>query len=141
MLPSLYLGYPGLVRGYDQYSFESSECVGGTRRIVPRVRSSDWQPCGHCERRAAVPDLGAFGGDQFYGPLPIEGAFFTDAGVAWGQSLRTGTLPGDNRPVVSVGAALRVNVLNFMVAEIDFVRPLDRPTRGWMWQFQLRPGF
>jgi hypothetical protein len=32
-------------------------------------------------------------------------------------------------------------VFNFMVAEIDFVKPLDRPTRGWMWQFQLRPGF
>ena len=87
------------------------------------------------------PIWGAFGGDQFYGPLPIEGAFFTDAGVAWGQSLRAGTLPGDNRPVVSVGAALRVNVLNFAIAEIDFVRPLDRPGRGWMWQFQFRPGF
>ena len=30
MLPALFLGYPGLVRGYDQYSFESSECVGGS---------------------------------------------------------------------------------------------------------------
>ena len=61
--------------------------------------------------------------------------------MAWGQSLRAGTLPGDHEPVVSLGAAVRVNIFNFAVAEIDFVQPLDRPTRGWMWQFQFRPGF
>ena len=141
MLPTLYLGYPGLVRGYDQYSFESSECVGGTGGSCPAYDRLIGSRVAIANAELRFPIWGAFGGDQFYGPLPIEGAFFTDAGVAWGQSLRTGTLPGDNRPVVSVGAAVRVNVLNFMVAEIDFVRPLDRPTRGWMWQFQLRPGF
>ena len=79
-----------------------------------------------------VPIWGAFGGSQFYGPLPIEAAFFADGGVAWGQSLRAGTFPGDNKPIASVGAAIRDNVLGFAVAEIDFVRPFDRPTRGWM---------
>jgi Tol biopolymer transport system component len=142
MLPALFLGYPGLVRGYDQYSFESTECVGGVaagscpafdRLIGSRVAIAN------AELR--FPIWGAFGGSQFYGPLPIEGALFADAGVAWGQSLRAGTLPGDNQPVVSLGAAVRVNIMNFAVAEIDFVRPLDRPTRGWMWQFQFRPGF
>ena len=87
------------------------------------------------------PIWGAFGGEQFYGPLPVEAAFFADGGVAWGQSLRAGTAPGDNQPVFSVGAAIRVNVFNFAVAEIDYVKPLDRPQRGWMWQFQFRPGF
>jgi len=142
LLPALFLGYPGLVRGYDQNSFESQECVGGLvagscpafdRLIGSRVAIAN------AELR--FPIWGAFGGEQFYGPLPIEGAIFADGGVAWGQSLRTGTLPGDNEPVASVGAAIRVNVFNFAVAEIDFVRPLDRPTRGWMWQFQFRPGF
>ena len=71
--------------------------------------------------------------DQFYGPLPIEGAFFADAGVAWGQSARAGSLAGDNQPVVSVGAALRVNVLGFAVAEIDFVRPLKRWLESDKW--------
>ncbi len=142
MLPALYLGYPGLVRGYDQYSFESSECVGGStvgscpaydRLIGSRVAIANAE--------VRFPIWGAFGGNQFYGPLPIEGAFFADAGIAWGQSLRAGTLPGDHEPVVSIGAAVRVNIFNFAVAEIDFVKPLDRPTRGWMWQFQFRPGF
>jgi hypothetical protein len=36
---------------------------------------------------------------------------------------------------------MRINVLGFAVAEIDYVRPLDRPGRGWLWQFNLRPGF
>ena len=106
-------------------------------------RSIGWLAAASLSRtpKLRFPIWGAFGGNQFYGPLPIEGAFFTDAGVAWGQSLRAGTPAGDNQPVFSVGAALRVNVFNFAVAEIDFVSPLDRPTRGWMWQFQFRPGF
>jgi outer membrane protein assembly factor BamA len=141
MLPALYLGYPGLVRGYDQYSFESSECVGGTGSSCPAFDRLIGSRVAVANAELRFPIWGAFGGEQFYGPLPVEAAFFTDAGVAWGQSLRAGTLPGDNKPVVSVGAAIRVNVLNFAVAEIDFVKPLDRPTRGWMWQFQFRPGF
>ena len=32
-------------------------------------------------------------------------------------------------------------VFGFAVAEIDYVRPLDRPGRGWLWQFNLRPGY
>jgi hypothetical protein len=29
----------------------------------------------------------------------------------------------------------------YAVVEIDYVRPLDRPQKGWFWQFSLRPGF
>ena len=141
MLPALFLGYPGLVRGYDQYSFESTECGGGTTGSCPAFDRLIGSRVAIANAELRFPIWGAFGGNQFYGPLPIEAAFFTDAGVAWGQSLRAGTLPGDNKPVVSYGAALRINVLNFAVAEIDFVRPLQRPTQGWMWQFQFRPGF
>ena len=32
------------------------------------------------------PLWGAFGGSNFYGPLPVEMALFADSGVAWGQS-------------------------------------------------------
>jgi outer membrane protein assembly factor BamA len=142
MLPALYLGYPGQVRGYDQYSFESSECVdGSTVGSCPAYDRLIGSRVAIANAELRFPIWGAFGGTQFYGPLPIEGAFFADAGIAWGQSLRAGTLPGDHEPVVSLGAAIRINVFNFAVAEIDFVKPLDRPTRGWMWQFQFRPGF
>jgi hypothetical protein len=68
-------------------------------------------------------------------------AVFADSGVAWGQS--TSVLYGGNQkePVSSVGLAWRVNLMGFAVAEIDWVRPLDRPGRGWLWQFNLIPGF
>jgi Tol biopolymer transport system component len=141
MLPALFLGYPGLVRGYDQYSFESSECADGTGGSCPAFDRLIGSRVAIANAELRFPIWGAFGGNQFYGPLPIEAAIFTDAGVAWGRSERAGTPQGDSKPVVSVGAAIRVNVLGFAVAEIDFVRPIDRPTRGWVWQFQLRPGF
>jgi len=87
------------------------------------------------------PLWGAFGGDNFYGPLPVEVGVFADAGAAWdkGHSLR---LRGPERDLVrSVGAVLRANLLGFAIAQIDYSRPLDRPGRGWIWQFSLRPGF
>ena len=140
-LPTLYLGYPGLVRGYDSGSFESGECVPtptGTCAAFDRLIGSR-VAIANAELR--FPLWGAFGGDNFYGPLPIEMALFTDAGVAWDRTTRPGFRATDREPVVSVGAAMRINVLGFAVAEIDYVRPLDRPGRGWLWQFNLRPGF
>ncbi|HEY7501247.1 MAG TPA: BamA/TamA family outer membrane protein [Vicinamibacterales bacterium] len=140
-LPALFIGYPGLVRGYDYNSFESSECVGsvaGSCPVFDRLIGSR-VAVGNAELR--FPIWGAFSRNQFYGPLPVEAAIFTDAGVTWGRSDRSGFAPTDSQPVVSVGAALRVNVLGFAVAEIDYVKPLDRPQRGWLWQFSLRPGF
>jgi hypothetical protein len=51
-------------------------------------------------------------------------------------------LTGVNRDLVrSVGVAARINVLGFAVAEVDYVHPLDRPVRGWLWQFNFSPGF
>jgi len=140
-LPALFIGYPGLVRGYDSNSFESGECGDAGDGSCPPFDRLIGSRVAVANAELRFPIWGAFGGDQFYGPLPIEAAIFTDAGVAWGRSERAGFAAGDNQPVVSVGAALRVNVLGFAVAEIDYVRPLDRPTRGWLWQFSLRPGF
>jgi Tol biopolymer transport system component len=141
LLPTLYLGYPGLVRGYDSNSFESGECgvtIDGSCPVFDRLLGS----------RVAIfnaelrfPLWGALGGSNFYGPLPIEMAFFADSGVAWGQS--TSVLYGGAKkePVSSAGIAMRANLFGFAVAEIDYVRPLDRPNRGWLWQFNLMPGF
>jgi Tol biopolymer transport system component len=140
-LPALYIGYPGLVRGYDYNSFESGECGNNPDGSCPVFDRTVGSRVAIANAELRFPVWGAFGGSQFYGPLPIEAAFFTDAGVAWGRSERLGFSASDNQPVVSVGAALRVNVLNFAVAEINYVRPLDRPGRGWLWQFNLRPGF
>ena len=53
-------------------------------------------------------------------------------------------LNGEPRAVTvhpSGGATIRFNAFGFAVGEIDYVRPLDRPGRGWIWQFNLIPGF
>jgi hypothetical protein len=35
----------------------------------------------------------------------------------------------------------RVNVLGFAVLEVDWVKPLDRPLKSHLWQFNLLAGF
>jgi hypothetical protein len=40
-----------------------------------------------------------------------------------------------------VGGGLRFNVFGYAVIEVDYVKPLDRPNKGWIWQFNLSPGF
>jgi Tol biopolymer transport system component len=142
-LPTLYLGYPGLVRGYDSNSFEAFECGisnDGTCGAFDRLIGSR-VAIANAELR--FPLWGAFGGSNFYGPVPVELGVFADAGVAWGQIEPGGPSIGlaEREPVASWGAVARINVLGFAVAEINFVRPLDRPGRGWLWQFNLMPGF
>ena len=140
-LPALFLGYPGLVRGYDSGSFESGECGNQADGSCPAFDRLVGSRVAVASAELRFPLWSAFGGDNFYGPIPVELALFSDAGMAWGRSERTGFAEGDSRPVVSVGAAARINLFGFAVAEIDYVRPLDRPGRGWLWQFSFRPGF
>jgi outer membrane protein assembly factor BamA len=140
-LPALFIGYPGLVRGYDYNSFESGECGNNPDGSCPAFDRLVGSRVAVANAEIRFPVWGAFGGDQFYGPLPLEAAFFADGGMTWGSSERLGFSKTDSKPVSSVGAALRVNVLGFAVAEINYVRPLQRPGRGWLWQFNLRPGF
>lgn len=139
-LPTLYLGYPGLVRGYDPGSFQAGECGVQADGSCPAFDRLIGSKLGIFNAEMRVPVWALFGGDNFYGPLPVELAIFGDAGIAWGSNSRQGFTNGDREPVTSVGAALRANVFGFAVAEIDYVKPLNRD-RGWVWQFSLRPGF
>jgi Tol biopolymer transport system component len=136
------LGYPGLVRGYDFGSFESGECLGSglTCPVADQLLGSR-VAVANAELR--FPLIGAFSRRTFYGPLPLEVAFFTDAGVAWtsGQTPRFFGSNGDRPWVKSAGAALRFNVFGYLIGEIDYVKPIDRPDKGWYWQFNFVPGF
>jgi Tol biopolymer transport system component len=139
-LPIMYLGYPGLVRGYDPGSFQAGECgvqPDGSCPAFDRLIGSR-VAIGNAELR--FPLLGLFGAKNFYGPLPIEMALFTDAGVAWGSTTSLRSAVSDERWVRSVGVAARMNLFGFAIGEVNYVRPLDRD-RGWVWQFALRPGF
>ena len=140
-LTPVFIGYPDLVRGYDYNSFDPLECgntTDGSCPVFDRLLGSR-MIVGNAELR--FPPWGAFGGSSFYGPIPLEVALFADAGAAWTRQ-RPLRLTGVNRDLVrSVGVAARINVLGFAVAEVDYAHPLDRPMRGWLWQFNFSPGF
>ena len=143
-LPTMYLGYPGLVRGYDSGSFQPGECGAQINGSCPAFDRLIGSRIAIANAELRFPLWGGLGGDGFYGPIPVELAVFSDAGVAWGRTSSPFFTGGDREPVASVGAAMRINLFGFAVAEIDYVRPLDRPNlsgRGWLWQFNLRPGF
>jgi outer membrane protein assembly factor BamA len=138
----LYLGYPNLVRGYDVGTFAAGDCTGtvgggcpefdrllGTRMLV-----------GNLEFR--FPLLRPFGASQrMYGPVPVEVAFFADGGVAWNRGETPELFGGTRQGVGSAGVTLRVNLLGFAIGQFDFTRPFQRPNRGWVFQFNLSPGF
>jgi Tol biopolymer transport system component len=139
-LPVMYLGYPGLVRGYDPGSFESFECGVQPDGSCPSFDRLVGSKMALASAEMRVPLWSLFGRDNFYGPLPVELALFGDAGVAWDRASRPGFADGDREPVTSIGAAVRANAFGFAVVEIDYVKPLNR-NRGWIWQFSLRPGW
>jgi hypothetical protein len=61
--------------------------------------------------------------------------------VAWNRGSRPTILGGTIDGVSSVGVTLRANLLGFAVGQFDIARPLQRPGRGWVFQFHLSPGF
>jgi surface antigen Omp85-like protein/WD40 repeat protein len=145
-LQPLYIGYPGLVRGYDFNSFDGSECKPGpgddpnSCPVFDQLLGSR-MVVGNAELR--FPLLGALGlGSGYYGAFPIEFAVFGDAGLAWDTAHDPSVFGSGTRdPVFSAGAALRINLLGFAIGEVDLVHPFDRPGKNWVWQFALQPGF
>jgi hypothetical protein len=139
-LQPLFLGYPGLVRGYDYYSFEASECVSDGSSSCPAFDQLEGSRMALANVELRVPPFAAFGARNPYGPIPIELLAFADAGVAWTDDDEPNFLGGDRDAVRSFGFGARVNLLGFLVAEVDLVKPVDRE-RGWLWQFNFMGGF
>jgi Omp85 superfamily domain/WD40-like Beta Propeller Repeat len=132
-LSDLFIGYPSLVRGYNDASFDASENAVFNRLLGSRLAVANVE--------LRLPLLGALGVIPTPGVPPVELAGFFDAGTAWRQNDKAAFLGGGRQPVTSEGAALRVNILGFAVGEVDLVHPNDRPGKGWAWQFALQPGF
>ena len=138
----LFIGYPNLVRGYDVTTFDNSDCVPNATSACPALDRmvGSRMLVGNIEFR--FPLLRPFGASQrMYGPVPVEVALFTDGGVAWNAGERPSFLGGSRKGVGSAGVTLRVNLLGFAIGEFDFAHPFQRPGRGWVFQFNLSPGF
>jgi hypothetical protein len=137
-LAPLFLGYPNLVRGYDVGAYGGGRCVpGGCPRVDELVGSK--LLVANLELRA--PALFFLGDERPYGPVPLEAALFFDAGVAWEAGERPSFLGGSRHSVKSWGAALRVNLFGLVIAEVDYVRPLDLPGTSSLWRLRFTPGF
>jgi len=151
VLSDLYLGYPSIIRGFNDGSFSAQEC-GATSEVSScdvfnnlfgtRILSANFE--------YRIPLLGFFGVIPSAGAPPFDIAPFFDAGVAW----RDGVSPhlncdGDGQTILincsevvaSVGLAGRLNLLGFLIMELDFVNPITRPDKGWYFQFSLLPAF
>lgn len=138
----LFLGYPTLVRGYDVGTIDASECIASPTSDCPALDRliGSRLLVGNVEFRFPLlrpfrPARGA------YGPVPVEVGVFADGGVAWNSGEHPTFLGGDRRGVSSTGVTLRANLLGFAVGEFAFSRPLQRERRGWIFQFNLAPGF
>ncbi len=138
-LSPIYLGYQSFVRGYDYNSFTATEVsedsVGGFHRLYgSRIM------VGNIEIR--FPLFNVLGiGKGFYGIFPVESAVFYDAGLAWTAQDKPWFMGGQRKLVRSTGIALRVNLGGYFLAEVDYVKPFDRPDNKWRWQFGFITGF
>jgi Tol biopolymer transport system component len=138
-LSQLFLGYPHLVRGYQSGSFTADECrADGGCPVFDRLIGSRLLVA---NAEVRFPLSSAFGADPWSGPIPVEVAFFGDAGYAWSQGAKPDLFGGAVDPVTSAGVALRVALQRFLVLEFDFVRPFERPDKGWLFEFALQQGF
>jgi len=137
-----YLGYPWLVRGYDDGSFTTSEFITPSGQLSSTYTQlfGSRLALGNFELR--LPVFGPLGVVPSRNVPPVEIATFFDAGVAWNKGQRPEFLIGGTRPgVTSFGFATRVNLLGFLIAEVDLVHPNDRPGKGWYWELNFAPGF
>jgi WD40 repeat protein len=141
-LAPIYIGYPSLVRGYDIGSFNAIECQASGTTSCPafdRLLGSR-VAVGNLELRWPLFGLLHLG-SGYYGAFPIETAIFADGGVAYCDHTNPLFCTGDNHPVYSTGAAMRINLLGYAIFEMDYVKPFQRDIKGWYWEFSLTPGF
>jgi hypothetical protein len=139
-LSPLFIGYPSMVRGYDSGSFSAAEC-GNDSVNCPAFDRLLGTKIAVANLELRLPLLGPLGAIPSNMLPPIEAAVFYDMGSAWYQGQGVHFSGPAKNVVTSKGVALRVNLLGFAVAEIDYVHPDDRPLKNWYWMFSFQPGF
>jgi outer membrane protein assembly factor BamA len=141
-LNPLYLGYPGLVRGYDYNSISSSEYNSNPSYYSELYNRLTGSKILIANFELRFPLLGVLGiGPGYYGYLPLDFGAFYDAGFAWSRGEKISIFGGNQKAVSSYGLVLRMNLFGYAVGELDYVHPVDRPAQKWVWQFNFVQGF
>lgn len=145
----LYVGQPTIIRGYEPDDFSPSDCSAPTNSedACPQFTRLNGSKMAAANIELRIPVFGTEQLGLFNLPwLPLEVAPFADAGVAWtsGDSpifRFDRSVTSDRVPVVSAGVTTRVNIFGYIVGEIYWVKPFQRPGRGSYWAFQIVPGW
>jgi outer membrane protein assembly factor BamA len=145
-----FLGYKTLVRGYSSNSFTSSECSqspGQGCSVFNRLVGSR-MALANVEFR--IPVLGAEELALFRSKtIPTTLSPFFDAGYAWTKDepfsfkdLKwTSGDTSERVPVFSTGISARVNVLGYLVAEVFYAIPFQRPEQPGYVGFFISPAW
>jgi Tol biopolymer transport system component len=145
-LTPLYVGSTSLVRGYSSGSFDVSECTGTKESTCPEFERLTGSRVAVASVELRIPLLGTerFGLIDAGGFLPVEVAFFGDAGAAWDSDNKVEWKFDrdsiERIPVFSAGASARMNLLGSAVIELYYAYPFQRDI-GWEFGVQLAPGW
>ncbi|NOR53496.1 MAG: peptidase S9 [Candidatus Aminicenantes bacterium] len=136
----LFLGYESLVRGYNMRSYDIGEVEEGQNPFNFDQLVGSKMIVANAELR--FPLFNVLGlGRGYYGIYPLEFLAFFDAGVAWTNEDKAWFLGGGRKLVRSAGIGLRANLMGFFILGVNYVKPFDRPKKGWYFQLTLTPGF
>ena len=150
VLYPLFLGEEQLMRGYSVGSFDQAECGSQNGGSLYTCASFDrllGSKLAVASFEVRIPVFGVPEYGLFNVPfLPFTLAPFVDAGVAWTGDTKPSFSAAKNdlqyrTPVVSAGLSGRFNVLGYAILEAYVAHPFQRPTKGWVWGFQLVPGW
>ncbi len=138
--------YRGFVRGYSYASFDFvQECKDSNCSVYTRLYGTR---AALISTEIRIPLLGTEALGLLNFPyLPTELVGFVDAGMAWNEGddlLKMIKFEQDTVgrvPVVSVGPSARFNLLGYLIFEIYYAYPFQRPDKGAHFGFQLLPGW
>lgn len=152
-----YLGYtyyPGFIRGYNFNSFEPEECdptntdhltADGGCAVTNRLFGTR---LGMASAEIRFPFLGTEDlGLVNFPYLPTELTLFSDVGLAWNEGdnpfelLKFEEDTAERVPVMSVGTSARFNLLGYLIFEVYYAYPFQRPVKGAHFGFSLIPGW
>ena len=136
LLPT-FLGSRQFLRGYGWGSVRcnpngSGACEGYDELLGSRLL------VGNVELRAPV--LGVVEREIRYGPVPLEGFVFADAGLVWSRTAEFSAARSSRRLVRSFGVGARASLFGLPI-ELAVIRAVDPPSRDWSFDVSFRAGF
>ncbi len=140
---SLYLGYETLVRGYNAATFSSDQTSETDDIAFENIVGSR---IGLFNAEVRLP---LFGVEEYglinFRFLPTELLAFVDGGVAWTQTeepeWNLTTAPDSRVPVFSAGIGARVNLFGYLIGQVYYAYPFQRPEHGAHFGFVISPGW